>query len=98
MRLERRFEDIDAGDRLEIEVHQHDVELAAAYDLERLIAAPDEGDVVPIELEHARTPLPQRPVVIDDEDPDVGLHRRRNREWIAPDAGRGGCHVYWRRG
>ena len=81
-----------------VEIDQDDVELAAPNDLERLVAAPDEGDVVAVQLEHAGAPLAQGAVVVDDEDPNVGLDRRRNRERIATDSRRWRCHIGWRVG
>ena len=98
MRLERRLEDVNAGDRLEIEIDQDDVELAAPNDLERLVPAPDEGDVVAVELEHARAPFAQRAVIVDHEDPNVGLDRRWNGERVATDARRWRRHIGWRVG
>ncbi len=86
MRLQRRLEHVNAGDRLQVQVDEHDVELAAADDVERFIASSDESDVVPVHFEDAGAALPQRPVVVHDEDANVCLDRGRNGQRIATDA------------
>lgn len=95
VRFERRLEDVYSRDRLEIEVHQHDVELPAAHDLERLVSAPNEGDVVAVQLEDARASLAKSAIVIHHENANVGLHRRGNGERVAANARRWRRHIHW---
>ncbi len=83
MVLEGGAEQVDAAHLRHVEVHQHDVELAALDRLERFLAAADDGQVEAVHLEHAGAGLAEGPLVVHHQDPDARLDVGRDRQRIA---------------
>ena len=83
MVVQGRPEEVHAADLRHVQVHQHDVELAALHRLQRLFAAADDGDVEAVHLEHAGARLAQGALVVHHQDPDARLDVGRDREGIA---------------
>ena len=71
---EDALEDVETAHLRHVQVDQHDVELPPPHRLQRLLAAADRRDVVPVGLQHRGAALAQRALVVDDEDADAGLH------------------------
>ena len=66
------------GPGAERDVEQHDVERPLGRGLQRRLAVGDRGHAVPLALERARQHLPQRVVVVDEQDVQRG--RRQHAE------------------
>jgi len=64
---QRRAEQLHARHDAHVEIDEHDVEAPPPKQLQRLVATTDRADVVPVHLEHTRTPLAEGAIVVDDE-------------------------------
>src|SRR5882762_10496248 len=78
-RLHRDAQQLVSGNVAHVEVEQHDVEAAMPQQLQGLLSTTSDADAVAVDLQQVGATLPQRPVVIDDEEPDAGLDRGRER-------------------
>ena len=67
VRRERPLQEIHSRHDAHIQIEQYDVELSTAEDLPRLVTAANGHDPVTFYLQNAGTSLPQRAVVIDDQ-------------------------------
>jgi hypothetical protein len=81
--LEGGVEDFQPGHLRHEEINQDQVELPPADELHRLLAASREGDGVAFAAQNRRATLPEGPFVVDDQDPDRGLHVGRKCKQIA---------------
>ena len=64
------------------EVDQHQVELPAPHQLQRLLAPPRQRHGVSLAAQHRRAALPQGALVVDDQDPDRRLDVCRKRQGV----------------
>ncbi len=89
VRLERGVEDLETRHLRHEQIDQDQVELPPADQLQRFLAPPGQGDAVSLTAQDRGAALPQRPLVVDDQDPDRGLDIRRQRQHVATGKGLG---------
>jgi hypothetical protein len=80
VRFQRRGQNIHAGERRQIEIDEHNVELPALDEIDCLVAASSSCDVVPIELQDTQTAFAERSIVIDQQEAKTCLYLRGDRE------------------
>jgi len=80
--LERGAQDLEAGHLRHVEIDEHDIELAALEELAGFFAPSGQRNGEAIHLKHAGAAFPQGPLIVDEQDPDVGFDFRRNRQRI----------------
>ena len=77
MRIEAQLEQPHPGDLGQVQIEQRDVELLPSQRVAGFLAARADGDLIALVPQHARTALPQRPIVIDDQHTDARLQLGR---------------------
>src|SRR5213594_987473 len=76
MRVQAVLEQPHPRDLGQIEIEQDDVELIALEEVARFFAPAARRDLVVLVLQDAGAAFAQRPVVVDDEDPNAGSQLR----------------------
>jgi len=76
-RIEAELQEPHPRNLGQVEIEQRDVELLPSQRVACLLAARADGHLIALVPQHARTALPQRTIVIDDQHADASLQLGR---------------------